>query len=147
MQNHMKTEEVTLEPTPSLKRIYTSSWIKALFPLNQCISSFCKFMTNFIKTYTSQYNQNVIHNLSNHTLTKNEFSVLTKGLSFVSTPTKTFKQETNKSWNKTLPLHPIVSGCDSPTDHLSAYITHFIQTLASNLPSHIKHRKHFPNFI
>ena len=24
------------------------------------------------------------------------------------------------------PLRPIVSGCDGPTDHLSAYITHFI---------------------
>ena len=126
---------------------YTPSWIKALFPLNQCISSFGKFMSIFIKTYTFQCNQNVIHNLSDHTLTKNEFSVLAKGLSFVSTPTKTFKQETNKSWDKTLPLHPIASGCDSSTDHLSAYITHFIQTRAGNLPSHIKHKKHFPNFI
>ena len=35
-------------------------------------------------------------------------------------------------------LRPIVSGCDGPTDHLSAYITHFIQPLASNLPSRIK---------
>ena len=36
------------------------------------------------------------------------------------------------------PLRPIVSGCDGPTDHLSAYNTHFIPPLASNLPSHIK---------
>ena len=36
------------------------------------------------------------------------------------------------------PLRPIVSGYDAPTDHLSAYINHFIQPLASNLPSHIK---------
>ena len=45
------------------------------------------------------------------------------------------------------PLCPIVSGCDGPTDHLSAYITHFIQPLASNLPSHIKDTKHFLNLI
>ena len=45
------------------------------------------------------------------------------------------------------PLHPIVSGCDGPTDHLSTYITHFIQPLASNLPSHVKDTKHFLNLI
>ena len=45
------------------------------------------------------------------------------------------------------PLHSIVSGCDGPTDHLSAYVTHFIQPLASNLPSHIKDTKHFLNLI
>ena len=39
----------------------------------------------------------------------------------------------------------IVSGCDGPTDHLSAYITHFVQFLASNLSSHIKDTKHFLN--
>ena len=43
------------------------------------------------------------------------------------------------------PLHPAVSGCDGPTDHLSAYITHFIEPLASHLPSHIKDTKHFLN--
>ena len=43
------------------------------------------------------------------------------------------------------PLHRIVSGCDCPTDHLSTYITHVIQPLASNLPSHIKDTKHFFN--
>ena len=36
----------------------------------------------------------MIHNLSNYTLTEEEFSVLIKGLSFVPTPTKTFNQET-----------------------------------------------------
>ena len=41
------------------------------------------------------------------------------------------------------PLRPIVSGCDGATDHLSAYFTHFIQPLASNLPSHVKDTKHF----
>ena len=45
------------------------------------------------------------------------------------------------------PLRRIVSGCDGPTDHLSAYVTHFIQPLASNLPSHIKDTKHFLNLI
>ena len=45
------------------------------------------------------------------------------------------------------PLHPVVSGCDGPTAHLSAYITHFIQPLASNLSSHIKDTKNFANLI
>ena len=43
------------------------------------------------------------------------------------------------------PLRLIFSGCDGPTHHLSAYITPFIQPLASNLPSHIKNTKHFLN--
>ena len=41
------------------------------------------------------------------------------------------------------PLYPIVSGCDGSTDHLSGYVTHFIQPLGSNLPSHVKDTKHF----
>ena len=45
------------------------------------------------------------------------------------------------------PLQPIVSGCDGPTDNLSACVTHFIQALASNLPSHFKNTKHFLNLI
>ena len=45
------------------------------------------------------------------------------------------------------PLHSIFSGCDGPTDHLSAYITHLIHPLTSNLPSHIKDTKHFLNLI
>ena len=57
-------------------------------------------MGNSIKTYTSQYNKNIIHNLSDHILTEDKLSVLTKGLFFVPTPTNTFKQDTNKSWNK-----------------------------------------------
>ena len=44
-------------------------------------------------------------------------------------------------------LHPIVLRCGSPTDHLSSYITPFIQPLANNLPSHIKDTKHFFNLI
>ena len=43
------------------------------------------------------------------------------------------------------PLPPIVSGCDDPTEHLCTYIIHFIQPLASNVPSHIKDTKHFLN--
>ena len=42
----------------------------------------------------------MIHNLSDHILTEDELSVLAKGLSFVPTPIKNFKQETNRSWNK-----------------------------------------------
>ena len=45
------------------------------------------------------------------------------------------------------PPRPIVSGCGGPTDHLSAYFTHFIQSLASNLPSHVKDTKHFLSLI
>ena len=41
------------------------------------------------------------------------------------------------------PLCPIIFGCNGPTDHLSAYNTHFMQPLASNLPSHITDTKHF----
>ena len=41
------------------------------------------------------------------------------------------------------PLRPIASGCDGPADHLSFYITHFIQLLPNNFPSHIKDTKHF----
>ena len=89
IQNHIKTEEETLEPTPPLKRIYAPPSIKVLL---KC--SFREFTANSIKTYTSQYNKNMTHNLPNHTLTEDELSVLTKGLSFVPTPTKTLTQET-----------------------------------------------------
>ena len=100
MENHMKTEEITLEATPLLKCIYTPPSIKVLFALNQCKSSSRKITTNSIKTCTSQNNKNMMYNLSDLTLTRDTFSVLTKGLSFVPILTKTFKQETNKSWNK-----------------------------------------------
>ena len=42
------------------------------------------------------------------------------------------------------PLCPIASACDGPIDHLSAY---FMQPLASNLPSHVKDRRHFLDLI
>ena len=44
-----------------------------------------------------------------------------------------------------MPSPPNCFWVDGPTDHLFAYITHFIQPLASNLPSHIKDTKHFLN--
>ena len=97
MQNHVNTEEITLEPTPPSKRIYTLPSIKVLFPINQCKSFFLKFTANSIKTYTSQYNKSIIHNLSDDILAKDKLSLLTNGLSFVPTPTKTFKQDRNRS--------------------------------------------------
>ena len=75
----MNTEEIILEPTPPLKRIYTPPSIKILFPVNQCKSSFCKFTTNSIKAYTSQYKKNIIRNFSDRILTEDELLVLTKG--------------------------------------------------------------------
>ena len=42
----------------------------------------------------------MIHNLSDHTLARDEFSVLTEDLSFVPTPSRTFQHEMNISWNK-----------------------------------------------
>ena len=100
METPAKRGEVILEPAPPLKRIYTPPSIKVLFPQNQCKISFRKFTKNIHKTYTSQHNKNMIHNLSDHTLSDDDFSVLTKDLFFVPTPTKTFKQEINKTCNK-----------------------------------------------
>ena len=42
-----------------------------------------------------------------------------------------------------IPLRPIVSACDSPTDQLLNYVTHFIQSLMEILPSYIRDSKHF----
>ena len=46
-----------------------------------------------------------------------------------------------------IPLRPIVSGFDSPTDNLSRYITHFLQPLAERIPAFIKDTTHFINTI
>ena len=46
-----------------------------------------------------------------------------------------------------IPLRPIVSACDSRTDQLSNYITHFIQPLVETLPSYIQDSKHFPQLL
>ena len=100
MLNHTEAEEATLEHTPPLTRIYTPPSIKTLFPQHQFRSSFLKSTTKSIKTYTCKYNRNMINNLSDHTLTEDEFSVLSKGLSFVPTPRRTFQHQMNISWNK-----------------------------------------------
>ena len=100
MLNHTEAEEASLEHIPPLTRIYTRPSIKTLFPQHQCKSSCRKFTTKSIKTYTSKYNKNMIHKLSDHTLTDDEFSVLTKGLSFVPIPSRAFQHEMNISWNK-----------------------------------------------
>ena len=42
-----------------------------------------------------------------------------------------------------IPLRPIVSACDSPTNQLSNCVTHFIQPLVEILPSYIRDSKHF----
>ena len=88
MQNHIGREEATLEPTPPVKRMYRPPSIRVLFLQNQCKSSFRRLTGTTIKTYTFQYNNNMIHNFSKHTLTDAEFSVLTKDFSFVPTPPK-----------------------------------------------------------
>ena len=72
MQNHINPEEISLEPTPPLKRIYTPQSIKVLFPPNQSKSSFRKLRNNSIKAYISEYNKTIIHNLSDHILTVEE---------------------------------------------------------------------------
>ena len=100
MQNHIGRKEEVLELTSPLRCIYTPPSINP--KLNQCKASFKKLVT--IKTYISQYNKNMIHNLSNYTRffhqTETEFSLLTKGLSFVLNPAKALIQEINKSWSK-----------------------------------------------
>ena len=41
-----------------------------------------------------------------------------------------------------IPLGPTVSACDSPTDQLSNYVTHFRQPLVEIIPSYIQDSKH-----
>ena len=38
---------------------------------------------------------------------------------------------------------PIVSGCDGPTERISAYLDHWLQPMAKSLPSYIKDTKEF----
>ena len=100
MQNHIGREGATLEPPPPVQRIYTPPSVKILFSQNQCKSSIRKFSAAAIKTYTSQYNKNAIHNpFKPLTLIGEEFSDLTKSLSFVPCPMKTYKREITKSWS------------------------------------------------
>ena len=42
-----------------------------------------------------------------------------------------------------IPPRPIISGCDSPTDRLSSFVTHFLTPIASKLPSYICDNKDF----
>ena len=51
----------------------------------------------------------------------------------------------HKIYNSNFTLRPIGSGLDGSTNRFSLYITHFIQPLANNLPSHTKDKKHFLN--
>ena len=53
----------------------------------------------------------------------------------------------HKIYKPRCPLCPIVSGCDGQIDHLSAYITHFIDSLANNFPSYLKDTKHVVHLI
>ena len=98
MQNHVNTEGANLDHPPPLRYIFTLLSMKVLFPQNQCKSSFRKYTSATIKTYTSRYNKTIFHNLFDHILTDKKFSVLNKGLSFVPNPIKTFKPERKKSW-------------------------------------------------
>ena len=46
-----------------------------------------------------------------------------------------------------VPLQPISSTCESPTNYLSNYVTHFIQPLVEIFSSYIRHSKHFLQFL
>ena len=46
-----------------------------------------------------------------------------------------------------IPLRPIISGFDSPTDNLAKYITHFLSPLAELLPSHFKDSTDFKRYL
>ena len=54
-------------------------------------------MTNSIK---DKKHKEITQSLSDHILTEEKLSVLTKGLSFLPTPTKIFKHDANRSWKK-----------------------------------------------
>ena len=77
---------------------------------------------------------------SQHIIKKDHHGVSTASQEYLHTPLFYGLPKIHKL---DYPLHLNVWGCDGPTDHLSAYITHFIQLLASNLPSHIKDTKHY----
>ena len=83
------------------------------------------------------------HMHSQHIIDKNTMEILLP-------PKNTYKSlfyGLPKIHNPDWPLRSIVSGCNSPTDHLLVCITHFIQLEANNLPSHIKDTKYFLNLI
>ena len=41
------------------------------------------------------------------------------------------------------PSRPIISGCGSPTDHLSAFVDLYLKPIVTTLPSFIKDTNHF----
>ena len=45
------------------------------------------------------------------------------------------------------PPRPIISGCDSPTDRISRYLTTLFQPIAETQPSYLKDTKHFVQLI
>ena len=77
------------------------------------------------------YNTHRLDDVTKHHLTppKPESTPLLYGLPKVHKPN--------------IPLRPLVSACDSLTDQLLNYVTHFIQPLVEILPSYIRDRKHF----
>ena len=42
---------------------------------------------------------------------------------------------------------PIISGCDSPTEHISAFVDHLLQPIAQIQPSYLKDTTDFINFV
>ena len=46
-----------------------------------------------------------------------------------------------------IPPRPILSGCDSPTDRISNYVSHFLEPLVKTVPSYIQSTKDFINKI
>ena len=80
-----------------MQHIYTSPK-KRFFPHKTNAILVQKGAASTIRTCTFQCNQNMICNLSNHTLTGEELSALTEALLFFPTSTKTFNHEITKSW-------------------------------------------------
>ena len=153
MQNRFGREGATLEPLPSLRCIYIAPSMKVLFPQNQYKASFKKFTAVTIKRCNSQHNKNTFHNISNQILTEKEFSVLTKGLSFAPTPTKTFKREITISSSNFFPQQHLQKAtsfqeksnwipCPSDNHTLVHFFTSFEQGLSStNTPRQKTYKK------
>ena len=87
MQIHIGKKEVTLESTPPLRRIHHHQLKSSSYKTNA--NPHLEISLRQPSKHTpSKHNKNMIHNLCNQVLTEEEFSVLTKGLSFVPTPPK-----------------------------------------------------------
>ena len=99
---------------------------------------------------TQQVQYSMIHALSQHIYTYFQHIIDKATKDFLLPPKNTFTPlfySLPKIHKAGCRLHSIVFGCDGPTDNISAYITHFIQSLTSNLPSHIKDTRHILNLI